>query len=340
MTTEGAGSSRRPPIMRSDVAQLRLSDIDAARAALRGRVHATPLLSTRTLSERVGAQVLLKAELFQRTGSFKPRGAFTKLLRLDADQRARGVVAVSSGNHAQAVAYCAEQLRVPCVAVMWPSVSPQKLAATRAYGADVDLEAADGVEAIKRAQRLAHEDGLTAIPAYDDLDVIAGQGTLGLEILEQQERVDAVLVPVSGGGLLAGVAVSVKAARPDARIIAVEPESSPALSSALAAGHPVYVRHDSIADGLGAPEIGALCFDLSAPLVHSVVTVTDELIVAAMQWLFHYAKLAVEPAGAVTTAALLAGRVDVQAEETVVAIVSGGNVDLAQASAYLVPGET
>jgi len=319
------------------VSQLGLSDIAAARAAIRDLVHTTPLLSARTLSEQVGTEVLLKAELFQRTGSFKTRGAFTKLLRLDSDRRSRGVVAVSSGNHAQAVACCAEQLRIPCVAVMWPSVSPQKLAATRAYGATVDLEAADGVEAIDRAEILAGESGLTPIPAYDDLDVIAGQGTLGLEILDQNERVDAVLVPVSGGGLLAGVAVSIKATRPDARIIAVEPESSPALTSALAAGRPVYVQHDSIADGLGAPEIGTLCFDVGAPLVDSVVTVSDEQIVEAMRWLFHYAKLAVEPAGAVTTAALLAGRVDVRPAETVVAIISGGNVDLAQAAEYLAP---
>jgi threonine dehydratase len=319
------------------VVQFRLSDITAARAAIRDRVHTTPLLSARTLSEQVGAEVLLKAELFQRTGSFKPRGAFTKLLRLEADRRARGVVAVSSGNHAQAVAYCAEQLRIPCVAVMWPSVSPQKLAATRAYGADVDLEAANGVEAIERAARLAREDGLTLIPAYDDLDVIAGQGTLGLEILDQVESVDAVLVPVSGGGLLAGVAAGVKATRPGARIIAVEPESSPALTAALTAGHPVYVQHDSIADGLGAPEIGTLCFDIGARLLDAVVTVTDEQIVTAMQWLFHYAKLAVEPAGAVTTAALLAGTVEAATSDTIVAIVSGGNVDLAQAAEYLAP---
>lgn len=319
------------------MAQLRLSDIVAARAAIQDRVHTTPLLSARTLSEQVGTEVLLKAELFQRTGSFKPRGAFTKLLRLEPDSRSRGVVAVSSGNHAQAVAYCAKQLRIPCVTVMWPSVSPQKLAATRAYGATVDLEAADDVEAIERAKALARERGLTPVPAYDDLDVITGQGTLGLEILDQEERVDAVLVPVSGGGLLAGVAASVKATRPHARVIAVEPASSPALTSALAAGEPVYVRNDSIADGLGAPEIGALCFDVAVPHVDSVLTVTDEEIVAAMRWLFHYAKLAVEPAGAVTTAALLAGTLSHETAGKVVAIVSGGNVDLAHAAEYLAP---
>lgn len=334
MRRQSAGLSRRS-VSIGDVAQLRLFDIAAARAAIRDRIHTTPLLSARTLSSQVGAEVVLKAELFQRTGSFKPRGAFTKLLRLEPEQRERGVVAVSSGNHAQAVAYCAEQLRIPCVTVMWPSVSPQKLAATRAYGAAVDLEAADGVEAIERAEALARERGLTAIPAYDDLDVMAGQGTLGLEILDQEEHADLVLVPVSGGGLLAGVAAGVKATRPLARIIAVEPESSPALTAAYAAGHPVYVRHDSIADGLGAPEIGRLCFDIAAPLVDSVLTVSDEEIVAAMRWLFHFAKLAVEPAGAVTTAALLAGKVELGTAGKVVAIVSGGNVDLALAAGYL-----
>jgi threonine dehydratase len=317
------------------VDQLSPADIAAARAAIGDRIHVTPLLSTRTLSEQVGTHVLLKAELFQRTGSFKTRGAFTKLLRLNAEQRSRGVLAVSSGNHAQAVAYCAEQLRIPCVTVMWPSVSAQKLAATRAYGATVDLEARDGVEAIDRAIALAAERGLTPIPAYDDLDVIAGQGTLGLELLDQEKRVDAVLVPVSGGGLLAGVATSVKQSRPHARIVAVEPAASPALTSALAAGHPVYVQHDSIADGLGAPEIGALCFELAEPLVDAVVTVTDAEIVSAMKWLFEYAKLAVEPAGAVTTAALLSGKVGAGLGEAIVAIVSGGNVDLARAAEYL-----
>jgi threonine dehydratase len=313
------------------VAQLRASDIAAARDAIRAHVHTTPLLSSETLSERVGATVLLKAELFQKTGSFKARGAFTKLLTLSGEQRSRGVIAVSSGNHAQAVAYCAQRLGVPCLAVMWPSVSPQKLAATRSYGATIDLEPADAVEAVERADSIAAERRLTLIPAYDDLDVIAGQGTIGDEILEQTERSEVVLVPVSGGGLLAGVAVSIKARRPDARIIAVEPESSPTLTKALAAGRPVFVPQHSMVDGLGAPQIGTLCYDIAVRHIDSVVTVSDDETVYAMRWLFEHAKLVVEPAGAVTTAALLTQRVPLHDNDTVVALITGGNIDHAQA---------
>jgi threonine dehydratase len=319
------------------VAELRASDIAAARDAIRAHVHETPLLISEALSERVGATVLLKAELFQKTGSFKARGAFTKLLTLSGGQRSRGVIAVSSGNHAQAVAYCAQRLGVPCLAVMWPSVNPQKLAATRAYGATIDLEPADAIEAVKRADSIAAERLLTLIPAYDDLDVIAGQGTIGDEILEQTERSEVVLVPVSGGGLLAGVAVSIKARRPDARIIAVEPESSPTLTKALAAGRPVLVPQHSIVDGLGAPQIGTLCYDIAAPHIDSVVTVSDEETVYAMRWLFEHAKLVVEPAGAVTTAALLTQRVPLNDNDTVIALVSGGNIDPAQAVHRLAP---
>jgi threonine dehydratase len=317
------------------VAELRPSDIAAARDAIRERIHTTPLLSSATLSERAGASVLLKAELFQKTGSFKTRGAFTKLLKLSAEQRSRGVVAVSSGNHAQAVAYCAQQLRIPCLTVMWPSVSPQKLAATRAYGATIDLEATDGVEAMERANRLARDRRLTLIPAYDDLDIIAGQGTIGNEILEQTQHADAILIPVSGGGLLAGVAASIKAKRPHARIIAVEPESSPTLTKALAAGQPVHVPQHSIVDGLGAPQIGSLCYDIAAPHLDSVVTVTDDETIYAMRWLFEHAKLVVEPAGAVTTAALLTQQIALRDDETAIALLSGGNIDPAQAAQYL-----
>ena len=322
------------------MADLKQSDIAAARVAIGERIHTTPLLSSETLSERVGVTVLLKAELFQKTGSFKTRGAFTKLLTLSAEQRSRGVIAVSSGNHAQAVAYCAQRLQIPCLTVMWPSVSPQKLAATRAYGAIVDLDSADAVEAVERANRIAAERGLTLVPAYDDLDVIAGQGTIGEEILEQAESPDSVLIPVSGGGLLAGVAVSIKAGKPAARIIAVEPESSPTLTEALAAGRPVFVPQHSMVDGLGAPQIGALCYDIALRHIDSVVTVPDGETVCAMRWLFEHAKLVVEPAGAVTTAALLSQRVAFGGNETAVALISGGNIDPAQAARYLQrPGE-
>jgi threonine dehydratase len=320
------------------VTVVQAKDIAAARVAIEPYIHTTPLFESATLSARTGAHVFHKAELFQKTGSFKVRGAFAKLERLMQEHDPRGVVAVSSGNHAQAVAYCARRLGIPCVAVMWKTASPQKIAAARNYGATVDLEAADATEAIARAQHLAASLGFTPVHAYDDPDVIAGQGTLADELLDQQPDLDTILVPVSGGGLLAGVAVSIKARNPEARVVAVEPQNSPALTEALAAGRPVEVPSASLADGLGAPAIGSLCFELIAPLVDAVITVSDEQIIEAMRWLFQYSKLAVEPAGAVTTAALLTDQLRTRSNESVVAIVSGGNVDLQQAAGYLHPG--
>jgi threonine dehydratase len=315
--------------------QLTFANVAAAREAIGDRLHLTPVFSASRVSEQAGAQVLLKAELFQRTGSFKPRGAFTKLARLTHRQRELGVVAASSGNHAQALAYCAGQLGVGCTVAMWGGASEQKIAAARHYGARVDLTAADGFGAARRADELASERGLTLIPAYDDLDVIAGQGTVGLEIIEQVPELDVVLVPVSGGGLLAGVATAIKAKRPSARVVAVEPEQSPSLARALSAGRPVEVAHRSIADGLGAPAIGASCFAIAAPLIDDVVHVSEEEIIEGMRWLYQACKLAVEPAGAATTAALLTGRAGLTREMTAVAIVSGGNIELSLAARLL-----
>ena len=317
------------------MSRLQLAQIQAAREAITGHVHVTPMLSSVRTSELVGMHVLLKAELFQRTGSFKPRGVMTKLLRLTPEQRGRGVVAASSGNHAQALACCARDLGIDCVAVMWHGASPQKIEAVRGYGGIVDLEAADAFEAARRAEQLAEESGRTLVAAYDDVDVMAGQGTLGLEILDDAAEPDVVLVPVSGGGLLAGVATAVKARRPATRVIAVEPQRSPALTLALAAGRPVAVANDSVADGLGAPAIGDACFAILRELVDDVVLVDDEEIVAAMQWLYETVKIAAEPAGAASTAALLAGRVPGRSSETAVAIVSGGNTDLQVAAQLL-----
>lgn len=318
-------------------AVLRLDDVVAARQAIRDRLHETPVFSSARTSERVGARVLFKAELLQRTGSFKPRGVLAKLATLTPAERRQGVIAASSGNHAQALAYCARELGIDCVAVMWAGVSQQKIDATRGYGASVDLTAADGFEALARAQDLADANGMALVPAYDDPAVMAGQGTVGLEILEQASGVDVVVVPVSGGGLIAGIAVAAKAIRPQTRIIAVEPESSPALALALAAGHPVPVPATSIADSLGAPSIGTLCLAAIAPLVDDVIQVSDDEIRHATGWLYQTAKLACEPAGAAATAALLSNRIHVERTDTVVAIVSGGNIDLADIAHVLAP---
>jgi threonine dehydratase len=309
--------------------------VRAARRAIGDRLHTTPLLTSARTSERVGAEVLLKAELFQRTGSFKPRGVYAKLLQLTAQERKRGVVAASSGNHAQALAYCANALDIDCLAVMWPGASAQKIAAVRNYGAAVDLDSSNGTEAEHHATTIADRTGRILIPAYDDDAVMAGQGTLALELLEQIPDPHAILVPVSGGGLLAGVATAVKATKPKTRIIAVEPADAPALAPALRAGHPVPRTGNSIADGLQAPTIGQRCLPIIQSLVDEVVTVTEEEIADGTRWLGTAAKLACEPAGAATVAALLANRVELEEGVRVVAVVSGGNVDLARLSTLL-----
>ena len=206
--------SDRGPTPAVGEAVLGLDDVLAARQAIGDRLHQTPTFSSARTSERVGARVLLKAELLQRTGSFKPRGVLAKLATLTPAEQRQGVVAASSGNHAQALAYCARELGIGCVAVMWEGVSQQKIEASRGYGATVDLTAADGFEALARARDLADANGMVLVPAYDDPAVMAGQGTVGLEILEQVPDVDAVVVPVSGGGLIAGIAVAIKAIRP------------------------------------------------------------------------------------------------------------------------------
>ena len=297
------------------------------------------MLGSRRTSERAGGEVVLKAELFQRTGSFKPRGVLAKLASLTAAERRRGVVAASSGNHAQALAFCAAEVGLDCVVVMPASASEQKVAAARDYGATVDQTCATSHDAIERAAALSRATGRILIPAYDDREVIAGQGTIGLELLEQVPGLDTVVVPVSGGGLVAGIAAAVKARRPEVRIVAVEPELAPRLARALAAGQPVEVEPRSLADGLGAPSIGAQCLPLCERLVDEVVHVSELEIVAAFRWLYETAKLACEPAGAAPVAALLAAKTAVRPGGRTVAIVSGGNVDAATA-AWLLTGES
>jgi threonine dehydratase len=299
---------------------------DVVRAAdrIRGRVHRTPTFSSRTLGERTW----LKAELFQKTGSFKARGVMNKLASLTPAEKARGVIGISAGNHAQALAWGAAAEGIDCLVVMYASASPHKVAATRAYGAAVDLEAADAVEAFARLDQHIRDTGRTLVHPFDDPLVIAGQGTLALELVEDAPEVETIVVPVGGGGLVAGIA----AAAPDRRIIAVEPERSTAVHDGLAAGGPVDVTPDSIADGLSAPFAGenALAV-LRANGVESIL-VTEEEIEEAFRFLYGRAKLACEPAGAVGVAALLARKIE---PGPVAAVVSGGNVLAETASAIL-----
>jgi threonine dehydratase len=235
---------------------LSLDDVERARERIAGRLHRTPLLSSRTLSERVGADVSFKAELLQRTGSFKPRGVLNKLATLTNEEKRRGLISISAGNHAQALAYAAAVEGLDALVVMWEDASPMKIAAARGYGATVDTEAPDKVAAFERLEQLIEETGRTLVHPYDDPVVMAGQGTVGLEMLEDEPQAEVVLVQVGGGGLVSGIATAVKGLRPDARVVAVEPERSPALHEGLKAGHVVHVEAESEADGLNGPYAG------------------------------------------------------------------------------------
>jgi threonine dehydratase len=316
---------------------LPVSPDDVARAtrAVGGRLHRTPSLGSRTLGESFGGRAVLKAELFQRTGSFKPRGILAKIASLSPEERDRGVITISAGNAAAAVAFGAAAEGIDALVVMASGASPAKVAATRGYGATVDLEAATLPEAYERMNALRAESGRTLVHPFDDEVVVAGHASLGLEIVEQTPDVDVVVIPVGGGGLVSGVALGVKQARPETRIVAVEPVASNALQLGLEAGRPVPIDPVSVADGLNAPFAGEICIAVCRELVDEAITVTEAEIDAGFRFLYGRAKLAAEPAGAVSTAALLAGRVPGVEGKTVVAVVSGGNVAPETASAIL-----
>lgn len=305
-----------------------LSEIRAAAERITGTIHRTPMLSAQAIGARAGVDLRLKCECFQKTGSFKPRGALNKVLALSAADRARGLVTVSAGNHAQAVAWAARDAGCPCVVVM-PTAAPRsKLDAVRGYGAEVVLHD-DRATLFDRLREVEAARGLTFVHPFDDAVVLAGAGTVGLEVIEEVPGLDAVIVPVGGGGLLGGVVSAVKAIAPRVRVIAVELEAGPGLRPALAAGKPVPVPRpaDTLADGMTPPFVGALPLAIAREAVDEVVTVTEAEIVEALRLLMTRAKLYVEGSGAAATAALVAGKVKLPAGARVVAIVSGGNVD-------------
>jgi threonine dehydratase len=314
---------------------LSLDDVLRARETIADRIHRTPTLTSATLSRRTGANVRLKAELFQRTGSFKPRGVLNKLTSLRTEEKAQGVIGISAGNHAQALAYGATESGVDALVVMWRGASEMKIAATREYGAAVDLEAGDPTEAFARLERLLEETGRTLVHPFDDPLVQAGQGTVGVELVEDVPDVDVVVVPIGGGGLIAGVATAVKGLRASTRVIGVEPEMSNAMRAALDAGDRVEIVPTSAADGLNAPHAGRNALAIVREHVDDVVLVSEAEIKEAFRFLYARAKLACEAAGAASTAALLAGKVPFDRAETVVLVVSGGNVDPETASAIL-----
>jgi threonine dehydratase len=312
-----------------------LDDVYRARERIGDRLHRTPMLSSATLSKQVGADVQFKAELLQRTGAFKPRGVLNKLATLTEDEKKRGVISISAGNHAQALAYASAVEGLDALVVMWQTASPMKINAARGYGATIDTEAADIPSAFERLEELIESTGRTLVHPYDDPYVMAGQGTVGLEMMEDAPDADIVLVQVGGGGLISGIATAVKALKPEARVIAVEPERSPALHESLKAGEPVTVEAKSIADGLNGPYAGANCVRVCTELGVESVLVTEDALKEAFVFMYGRMKLACEVAGAATAAALLSGVVLPERGQTVAAVVSGGNVAPKTAAAIL-----
>ncbi|HLB35141.1 MAG TPA: threonine/serine dehydratase [Gemmatimonadales bacterium] len=303
-----------------------LSDILIARDRIAGRVHRTPLLSARSLGEPAGVRLHLKAELLQKTGSFKVRGVLNKLLAMDPAERSRGLVSLSAGNHAAALAWGARAVGTTAAIVMPATAVQSKIDATRAYGGEVVLTEGNLLDACLSLQR---ERGLTLVHPFDDPAVIAGQGTTGLEILEDLPDVDLVLVPVGGGGLLSGIAAAIKGRRPDTRVVGVEPTGADIVYRSLKAGKPLRLegKPRTVADGLAAPFAGEHTQAQIGRDVDEVVLVEDEAILRALKLIMERAKLVPEPAGAAGFAALLAGAVTTDPGQCLACVVSGGNVD-------------
>ncbi len=306
---------------------VRYEDVAAASARLAGVAHRTPVVTSHTLDALTGSRAYLKCENFQRMGAFKFRGAFNRLAQLAPHERAGGVVAFSSGNHAQGVALAAKLLEVPATIVMPFDAPASKLAATRGYGAEVVLYERATMNRAELAAGIAKERGATLIPPYDDPAIIAGQGTTARELIEETGPLDVLLVCVGGGGLLSGCAIAATATSPGIEIYGVEPEAGDDFKQSLARGERVSIDvPDTIADGMQTQSPGELTFPIVRRLARGIVTVTDDELRAAMRFAFERMKLVIEPSGAAALAALLFAKVDVVGKRVGVTI-SGGNVD-------------
>jgi threonine dehydratase len=302
-----------------------LDDVHAAKRVIAPHVRRTPMLRSDQLSDRLGVDLNFKLELFQKTGSFKVRGALNRMTALSADERRRGVVTMSAGNHAQAVAWAARQVDTHATIVMPSKAVRSKLEATRHYGGEVILTDADLMETMNAVQR---ERGLVMVHPFDDPAIIAGAGTVGDEILDDIPEADVILVGVGGGGIVSGVAVAALARRPGVRVIGVEPVGAAAMRLSLDRGSPQKLaKVDSIADGLAARWVGELTFEHVRRLGVEIVTVTDAAITDAMWTILERCKVVAEPAGSAPLAALLSGAVTVEPRSRVVCVVTGGNVD-------------
>ncbi len=307
------------------------ADFEAAYENVRPHVYKTPMLTSRSLSEACGLDVRLKAELFQRGGSYKVRGPLNKIARLTDEERARGVICSSAGNHAQGVAIAARHYGVKAVVCMAENATPAKVAATKGYGASVVLHGSIWDEANEKALELVEREGYTYVHPFDDPHLIAGQGTVGLEILEQFPEVEHVVVPIGGGGLISGISMAVKAFKPEVRVTGVESSGAPAMKRSVEKGGRVTLdRVDCIIDGLVVKRVGGNTCSVVSRFVDEIVTLPDAQIFEAVLWLMARAKLVAEGAAASPVAALLQGLVDAPAGTKTVCVLSGGNLDVSQ----------
>jgi threonine dehydratase len=315
----------------SDRISISPDDFEQARARVSAHAYHTPLLTSRLLSERTGFEARLKAEMFQRGGSYKIRGPLNKLPQLSEEQKRRGVICSSAGNHAQGVAIAAAIYGIRAVVVMAENATPSKIAATRGYGAEVVLHGSIWDEANAKMLELAGRDGMTVIHPFDDIQLITGQGTLGLEIFDDYPQVDVVVAPIGGGGLISGVSTALKGRNPNVRVIGVESSDGPAMKRSIEAGKVVTLDSiDTIIDGLRVKRVGENNFRIVRDYVDEIVTLPDAEIFDAMLWIMSHCKLVVEGAAAAPVAALLHGLIKAPAGSKVVCVLSGGNVNLDQ----------
>ena len=313
-----------------------LADIRAARERVASFVHQTPVMTSTRLGDRVGVKLFLKCENFQKTGSFKVRGVTNKLSQLDGAARDRGVVTVSAGNHAQALAWGARANGIKATVVMPAAASPAKVEASRGYGAEVVLHGETSIQAFAKARELESERGLTFVHPFDDPQILAGAGTTGLELVEQIADVDVVVIPIGGGGLIGGMMPAIKESNPKIRVFGVEPTGAPSTRRSLDEGHAVRLEKvATIADGLAAPMMGDMPYEIVRKYVDDVVLLEDDVIADAMRELLLNTKLLAEPAGATATAAVLQRAVPFRDGQRVAVMVSGGNIDLKKLASIL-----
>ena len=310
--------------------ELTRADFERVRERIAPHIKRTPLLTSRQLSERSGFDVRLKAELFQRVGSYKIRGPLNKFALLSDEEKQRGVVCSSAGNHAQGVALAAQIHGLRAVVCMAANATPSKIAATRGYGAEVVLHGTIWDEANEKARELVRTQGLTYVHPFDDEQLIAGQGTLGLEVVQDWPEVDAVIVPIGGGGLISGVAMAVKSHNPRIRVIGVESSDGPAMQRSVESGRVETIDCRTVIDGLRVRRVGEINFSVVQRFVDEIVALPDREIFDAMLWVMERCKLVVEGAAAAPVAALLRGLVKLPPGARVAVVLSGGNLNLDQ----------